>query len=59
MHRHGKARQAYEFGVKVSLAITARSGLIVGARNFPGTPYDGDTLAEPLEQAETDIDSGC
>lgn len=45
----GKARQPYEFGVKVSLAITARKGLIVGARSFPGTPYDGDTLAEQLE----------
>lgn len=27
----GKARQPYEFGVKVSLAITANQGLIVGA----------------------------
>lgn len=32
----GKARQPYEFGVKVSLAITVRHGLIVGARAFPG-----------------------
>ena len=46
----GKARQPYEFGVKVGLAITARQGLIVGARSFPGNPYDGDTLAEQLEQ---------
>lgn len=48
----GKARQPYEFGVKVGLAVTARKGLIVGARSFPGTPYDGDTLAEQLEQTE-------
>ena len=48
----GKSRQPYEFGVKVGLAITARKGLIVGARSFPGTPYDGDTLAEQLEQTE-------
>lgn len=46
----GKARQPYEFGVKVGLAVTARRGLIVGARSFPGNPYDGDTLAEQLEQ---------
>ena len=46
----GKARQSYEFGVKVSLAITARKGLVVGARSFPGTPYHGDTLAEQREQ---------
>lgn len=48
----GKARQPYEFGVKVGLAITARKGLIVSARSLPGTPYDGDTLAEQLEQTE-------
>ncbi|KOR41093.1 transposase, partial [Xanthomonas oryzae] len=47
----GKARQPYEFGVKVGIAVSARKGLIVGARSFPGNPYDGDTLAEQLEQA--------
>jgi IS5 family transposase len=47
----GKARQPYEFGVKVSLAITQKQGLIVGARTFPGNPYDGHTLAEQLEQS--------
>jgi IS5 family transposase len=46
----GKARQPFEFGVKVGLAVTAKQGLIVGARSFPGNPYDGDTLAEQLEQ---------
>lgn len=48
----GKSRNPYEFGVKVGLAITAKHGLIVGARSFPGNPYDGDTLAEQLEQVE-------
>ncbi len=46
----GNARQPYEFDVKVSLAITQKQGLIVGARAFPGNPYDGDMLAEQLEQ---------
>ncbi|KOR39208.1 transposase, partial [Xanthomonas oryzae] len=46
----GKARTQYEFGVKVGIAVSARKGLIVGARSFPGNPYDGDTLAEQLEQ---------
>ena len=46
----GKTRQPYEFGVKVSLAITEKRGLIVGARSFSGNPYDGHTLAEQLEQ---------
>jgi IS5 family transposase len=46
----GKARKPFEFGVKVSLAVTHRHGLVVGARSFPGNPYDGHTLAEQLEQ---------
>jgi len=46
-----KARQPYEFGVKVSLAITEKQGLIIGARAFSGNPYDGHTLAEQLEQS--------
>lgn len=47
----GKARQPYEFGVKVGIASTLKGNLIVGARAFHGNPYDGHTLAEQLEQA--------
>jgi IS5 family transposase len=46
----GKARKPYEFGVKVSVAVTAKQGLMVGARAFPNNPYDGHTLAEQIEQ---------
>ena len=46
----GKARKPYEFGVKASIAVTHRSGLIVGARTFPGNPYDGHVLNQQLEQ---------
>ncbi len=46
----GKARKPYEFGVKVSLAVTHKQGLMVGARSLPGNPYDGHVLAEQLEQ---------
>jgi IS5 family transposase len=49
----GKARKPYEFGVKVSLAVAHKSGLIVGARSFPGNPFDGHTLAQQLEQTGT------
>jgi IS5 family transposase len=49
----GKARKPYEFGVKVSLAITHKQGLVVGARSFPGNPFDGHTLAAQLEQTST------
>jgi IS5 family transposase len=48
----GKTRTPYEFGVKVSVAITAKEGFVVGARSMPGNPYDGHTLAEQLEQVE-------
>ena len=46
----GKARKPFEFGVKASLVITHKSGLIVGARSFPGNPYDAHTLAQQLER---------
>ncbi len=46
----GKARQPYEFGVKASIAVTHRRGLIIGARTFPGNPYDGHILSAQLEQ---------
>lgn len=46
----GKARKPYEFGVKASIAVTHTSGLVVGARTFPGNPYDGHTLNAQLEQ---------
>lgn len=49
----GKARKPYEFGVKVSVAVTHKSGLMVGARSFPGNPYDGHTLAAQVEQTNT------
>nr|WP_315859866.1 IS5 family transposase [Mesopusillimonas faecipullorum] len=47
----GKAKQPYEFGVKVGIASTLKGNLIVGARAFHGNPYDGHTLREQLEQA--------
>lgn len=47
----GKAKNPYEFGVKVSIATTLNEGLVVGMRSMPGNPYDGHTLHEALEQA--------
>lgn len=46
----GKARTPYEFGVKVSVAVTAKEGLVVGMRSMPGNPYDGHTVDSQLEQ---------
>ena len=47
----GKARKPYEFGVKAAVVISHQTGLMVGARSFPGNPYDGHILSAALEQA--------
>jgi IS5 family transposase len=46
----GKARNPYEFGVKVSVATTLKEGIVVGMRSMPGNPWDGRMLEETLEQ---------
>jgi transposase, IS5 family len=48
----GKVHKPYEFGSKVSLAITKNSGIIVGAVNFTGNPNDNLTLPPTLNQHE-------
>lgn len=48
----GKEHKKYEFGSKVSVLITKKSGIIVGSVNFRGNPYDGNTLDTALEQSE-------
>jgi IS5 family transposase len=48
----GKAGKQYEFGNKVSVAVSSRGGWFVGAKSFTGNPYDGHTLAEQLKQVD-------
>jgi IS5 family transposase len=48
----GKAHKKYEFGAKVSVAVTNREGLVVGMQTHAGNPYDGQTLAPALAQVE-------
>lgn len=48
----GKARQPYEFGNKVSFAITAKNNWIVGMKSFFDRPYDGATLKPAIKQVE-------
>ena len=48
----GKAHKRYEFGCKVSLAVTNKQGLVVSSEALPGNPYDGHTLNQTLELAE-------
>ncbi len=47
----GKARKPYEFGVKNAVVVSHGQGLMLGARTFPGNPYDGHILSAVLEQA--------
>jgi len=46
----GKAHKRYEFGCKVSVAVTSRGGWFVGAKALHGNPYDGHTLSEAINQ---------
>jgi IS5 family transposase len=48
----GKAHKRYEFGCKVSVAVTSRGGWFVGAMALHGNPYDGHTLTRAIEQVE-------
>ena len=48
----GKAGKKYEFGNKVSVAVSSRGGWFVGAKSFTGNPYDGHTLAEQMKQVD-------
>jgi IS5 family transposase len=48
----GKAHRPYEFGVKVSLAVTHKEGFVVGIKACPDNPYDGHTLDGQLDQVE-------
>lgn len=48
----GKARRPYEFGCKVSVAVTAKDTWVVGSRSFADNPYDGHTLQAAIEQVE-------
>jgi transposase, IS5 family len=46
----GKARSPYEFGVKTSVAVTTKEGLVVGMLSMPVNPYDGHAVDSQIEQ---------
>jgi transposase, IS5 family len=48
----GKADKPYEFGNKVSVAVSSRGGWFVGAKSFTGNPYDGHTLDAQMKQVK-------
>jgi IS5 family transposase len=49
----GKEHKKYEFGSKVSVAMSKTGGVIVAAMAHEKNLYDGDTLPEVLDLAET------
>jgi len=48
----GKVHKPYEFGSKVSIAITKNTNIIVAAVDFKGNPHDNQTLESTIEQYE-------
>jgi len=48
----GKEHKPYEFGTKVSVAITAISGIVVSAFSLKENTYDGNTIEEVLDQTK-------
>ena len=47
----GKDHKPYEYGSKVSIVSTEKSGVIVGVVNHEGNPHDGKTLEGALASA--------
>lgn len=48
----GKVHKKYEFGCKVAVVRTEKSGVIVGVQSFETNVYDGHSLAPALEQCQ-------
>ena len=48
----GKEHKKFEFGSKVSILLTQKTGVIVGALNFNDTLHDSKTLPDALQQYE-------
>ncbi len=51
----GKVGVKYEYGSKASIVVTKESGVIVGAVNFQGNPYDGNTMEESIKDVVDNI----
>lgn len=48
----GKAGVEHEYGSKVSIALTKKSAIIVGACNFAGNTHDSNTVAGTIDNVE-------
>lgn len=48
----GKAHKKYEFGCKVSVAVTHKQGFVLSSEALHGNPFDGHTLKEAIKDVE-------
>lgn len=48
----GKVAKKFEFGSKVSVALSKNRNIVLGVVNFKGNPHDSKTIEPTLEQVE-------
>lgn len=48
----GKVAKKFEFGSKVSIAMSKNRNMVLGVINFKGNPHDSKTIEATLEQVE-------
>lgn len=48
----GKLHKPYEFGNKVSVAVSGRGNVVLCAKSFHDNPYDGHTLLQTVKSVE-------
>jgi IS5 family transposase len=53
----GKVSKKYEFGSKVSVAVSSKGNWVMGAKSLSGNPY-GHTLSGQLEQVRNMVGVG-
>lgn len=49
----GKAHKKYEFGCKTSIVVTHKQGFVLSSEALHGNPFDGHTLKESIDRAES------
>jgi transposase, IS5 family len=52
----GKLNKPYEFGNKVSVAVSGKGNFVVAIKSFHGNPYDGHTLDQTVKEISKIVD---
>jgi len=52
----GKLNKPYEFGNKVSVAVSGKGNFVVAIKSFHGNPYDGHTLDQTVQEIRKIVD---